>query len=114
MKSAQIVLPDGFSFQTEVPETPQERLDGLRNRPNAGNGMLFVFGPEQSPTMSMRDVQFPLDIVFVDQQGLVTQALYCLPSSLTPISGRGSYVLELPAGSIAAHQITPGSKIGIA
>jgi uncharacterized membrane protein (UPF0127 family) len=110
MKTAQIVLPDGFSFVTEVPETPQERMDGLRNRPNAGNGMLFVFA--YFPGITMRGMKFPLDVVFIDQQGIVTAAETCLPE-LPRAAWEGKYVLELPAGSINAHGITRGSKIGI-
>jgi uncharacterized membrane protein (UPF0127 family) len=114
MKTAQIVLPDGFSFQTEVPETPQERADGLRNRPNAGNGMLFVFSPETpQPTMTMQGVKFPLDMVWIDQYGSVIASWSFPVSNFSGASGNGRFVLELPAGSIKAHGITRGSKISI-
>jgi uncharacterized membrane protein (UPF0127 family) len=112
MKTAQVVLPDGFSFLTEVPETPQERMDGLRNRPNAGNGMLFVF--EHSPSITMLGMKFPLDIVAIDQHNMVTGVYERAPVILSRIDAQGQYILELPAGSIQSHGISPGSKIGIA
>jgi len=109
------------SFTVELAATPEERSQGLSGRPNlaAGTGMLFVFQQEGSYAFWMKDMRFPLDMVWIDAQCLVVditrnapppepeQALSDLPTfgPSVPVV----YVLEINAGESEAG-IRPGSR----
>ena len=56
------------SFEVEVAETPESRAQGLSGRdPLAdGSGMLFVFKNEGVRTFWMKEMNFPLDMVWID------------------------------------------------
>src|SRR5512138_3154745 len=51
----------------ELARTPQEKGRGLSNRPGLaeGNGMAFVYEAPQSIGIWMKDMRFPLDILWV-------------------------------------------------
>ena len=109
------------SFTVELAATPEERFQGLSGRPNlaAGTGMLFVFEQEGSRSFWMKDMRFPLDMVWIDAQCLVVditrnapppepgQALSDLPT-FGP-SAPVVYVLEINAGE-SEPGIRPGSR----
>ena len=109
------------SFTVELAATPEERSKGLSGRPTlaAGTGMLFIFKQEGSYAFWMKDMRFPLDMVWIDAQCLVVditrnapppgpeQALSDLPTygPSAPVV----YVLEINAGESEAG-IRPGSQ----
>jgi uncharacterized membrane protein (UPF0127 family) len=51
----------------ELARTPEERTQGLSGRSALPDdaGMLFVFPNEQQPTFWMKDMRFPLDVVWI-------------------------------------------------
>ena len=56
------------SFEVEVAETPESRAQGLSGRevlPD-GTGMLFMFKNEGVRTFWMKEMNFPLDMVWID------------------------------------------------
>lgn len=91
-------------LQVEIAETPQQQQTGLSYREHLkeGRGMLFVFNADGSHPIWMKDMQFPIDIVWLDAtmkvvhiEQMVTPETY--PQSFqSPIPAR--YVLEVPAG----------------
>ena len=101
----------------EVADTESERELGLSGHaplPN-GTGMLFVFDTDELWAFWMKDMQFPIDIVWIDAAGtVVTVAANVSPESYPTTfapSAPARYALELPAGYAAAHGIAEGSKI---
>ncbi|MBR9679925.1 MAG: DUF192 domain-containing protein [Candidatus Altiarchaeota archaeon] len=105
-------------FELEIADTRDKQIKGLMNRDELGDwkGMLFVFEPATRPAFWMRNVRFPIDIIFIDQQGIITEiwknqepcGFVCTaqqPAELT------RYVIEINTG--ASSQISIGDKIRI-
>ena len=82
---------------------------------DAGEGMLFVHGDAAERAYVMRDMAFPIDIVFVDTDGTVTTIHEAAPESgsLTRYEGTGKYVLEVPRGWSERHGVDPGDRLVI-
>ncbi|ELZ54697.1 MULTISPECIES: DUF192 domain-containing protein [Halorubrum] len=80
-----------------------------------GEGMLFVHDEEAERAYVMRDMAFPLDIVFADANGTVTRIHGAEPESrpLTRYEGTGRYVLEVPRGWSDRHGVDPGDRLVI-
>lgn len=106
-----------------VADTPRERYRGLSDteRLSNGTGMLFVFNSEGERTFIMRDMDFPLDIIFIGADGRIAQLSHApvpLPNTsereLTPYRGRAKWVLEVPRGYAEQNNISTGNVIDIA
>ncbi|SFR30443.1 MULTISPECIES: DUF192 domain-containing protein [Halorubrum] len=82
---------------------------------DAGEGMLFVHADAAERAYVMRDMAFPLDIVFADANGTVTTIHEAAPESrpLTRYEGTGRYVLEVPRGWSERHGVEPGDRLVI-
>ena len=80
---------------------------------DAGEGMLFVHGDAAERAYVMREMAFPLDIVFVAPNGTVTTVHEAAPESppYTRYRGTGRYVLEVPRGWSERHGVEPGDRI---
>ena len=80
-----------------------------------GEGMLFVHDAEAEHTYSMRGMDYPIDIVFINADGTVTEIHHADPpdgfSRPDTVTGHGRYVLELPAGWTTRTGIEPGNRI---
>lgn len=74
--------------------------------------MLFLYGEAQRRSFWMKDTPIPLDILFLDGSGLVTEVFHNAdPNSETAITGPGTTVavLELPSGRANTLGIVAGS-----
>lgn len=101
-----------------VADTPVERYFGLSNTEplSPSEGMLFVFPEEGQRTFVMRDMDYPLDIVFVGANGSITHVAHAPVESdgdLTPYSARAKWVLEVPAGWTTDHGVSVGDSVRI-
>jgi uncharacterized membrane protein (UPF0127 family) len=82
--------------------------------------MLFVFDREGERTFVMRDMDFPLDIIFIDADGRITQ-IHPAPvpppntseGELTPYRGQAKWVLEVPCGYTTSKNISIGDVVRI-
>ena len=75
--------------------------------------MYFIFEEPRLVTMWMKDTYIPLDMVFLDEEGMVVQIKEnaqpldeTLIASLVPVSG----VVELPAGTVKKYGIGLSDK----
>ena len=103
-------------MRVDIANTPEMREHGLSGRAGLadGEGMLFVF-PEDGPhAFWMKDMRFPIDIVWlshewevVDITSHVSPDTY--PTAFSPQTP-ARYVLELPAGFIEEHAIEIGDE----
>ena len=103
-------------FFVEVADTDEARTRGLMFRPSLaeGEGMFFVFPESAVYPFWMKNMRFPIDIVWLDENMRVVHALPDVPACKKDpcpthdpkISAQ--YVLELPAGSAFKY----GFKVG--
>ena len=113
---------DLATVRVRVADTQSKRYTGLSDTDSLGEneGMLFVHDAEGEYAYVMREMAFPLDIVFVDADGTITRIHHAeLPpegtsgSDLTRYPGRGRYVLEVPYEYTTAHGIETGDRLRI-
>lgn len=101
----------------EIADTSQEQVSGLSGRASLaeGTGMLFIFPHATEIGFWMKDMLFPIDMIFADATGtIVTIAANAQPSSYPDIfnpTKPAKYVLEVPAGFAVIHGIAAGQKI---
>lgn len=83
----------GLAVDAEVVRTPEERAQGLSGRDALadGAGMLFVFDREHIASFWMREMQFPLDIVWIGSDKTVVDI-----SSNVPPPAPGTLDSDLP------------------
>jgi hypothetical protein len=107
-------------IRVRIADTPEKRYLGLSATESldAREGMLFVHEEEGQYAYVMREMDFPLDIVFVAPNGTVTTIHHAtLPpegtseSDLTRYRGRGRYVLELPLGTANETGLDAGDRV---
>ncbi len=103
-------------YSVEVMRTDEERTRGLmfRRELAEGLGMLFVFDQEDIYPFWMKNMSFPIDILWLDKAQRVvfieTDAPPC-HSETCPVytpSKKAMYVLEVPAGTVARNGIRAG------
>lgn len=116
-----VMLPDGSTVHVELAKTEAERDFGLMERTSLpqGRGMLFIHDqPGQYPYW-MYDCKISLDILWMDQGHRIVEMSPntppCKGKSVTCPNYGGHatslYALELPAGSIKAHQLAVGQVV---
>ncbi|ELZ29857.1 hypothetical protein C474_12511 [Halogeometricum pallidum JCM 14848] len=105
-----------------VADSYEKRYTGLSDTESLGadEGMLFVHDEEGEYAYVMREMAFPLDIVFVDANGTITRIHHAeLPSEgasgddLTRYRGTGKYVLEVPYGYTNETGVDVGDTVRI-
>ena len=103
-------------FDLELADTDLERSAGLMFRQDfpKNRAMLFDFGQTRAVSMWMKNTPLPLDMLFVDETGLIVGiALNTTPQSLDVISSPKPvrYVLEIKAGQAKANNIETGDRL---
>lgn len=103
-------------FTIEIADDNAKRAWGLMHRtymaPDAG--MLFDFKRPQRITMWMKDTEIPLDMLFIDADGVIRSiAARTVPHSLDYIRSppRMRAVLELNAGTASRLGIGVGDRV---
>ena len=108
------------TVEVRVSDTFDKRYTGLSDTESLGpnEGMLFVHGSESHKTYVMRDMAFPIDMVFVAENGTITRIHHAeLPpegtaeSDLKGYTGRAKYVLEVPYDFTTDHGIEVGDRL---
>jgi hypothetical protein len=111
---AQDAAEHHFSVELAIEEDDRRRGLMFRRSLGADEGMLFLWDEPQAIGMWMKNTLIPLDMLFIDERGVVVHiARNTRPLSLDVISpGRPvSAVLELKGGRAAELGITPGARV---
>ncbi len=104
------------SFSVEIADTEETRARGLMFREELprGAGMLFVYDRPGRVAFWMKNTLIPLDMLFVDETGVVTRVhSKAVPHDETPIDG-GDHVLavlEINGGLAKAYGIKAGTQL---
>ncbi len=112
-----IIKINGSSIQVEVVDTPETRARGLSDRKvlQEDTGMLFIFDSPAQYGFWMKDMDFAIDIVWIDENFQVVDVdKEVLPETFPEIFYPAQavvYVLELPAGTVDKYQIATSTVI---
>jgi uncharacterized membrane protein (UPF0127 family) len=104
-----------FKLIVSKSETAQEKGLGDRTNLPDNEGMLFVFSNQAIRCFWMKDMHFPLDIIWLSSAKKVVairQNVYpsTYPSSFCPYE-TAQYVIELKAGQVSAAHINAGQQL---
>ncbi|HLD40563.1 MAG TPA: DUF192 domain-containing protein [Candidatus Omnitrophota bacterium] len=118
--------------QAEIADTPAQRQKGLMSREALleAQGMLFIFEEEARHGFKMENVNFPLDIIWLDKDGKVVDVkpgLQPCQEVCEPFAGghrekscasflpadKALYVLEVNSGFAGKHKIKIGDTMSI-
>ena len=107
---------DGISLEIESVQDAESRQLGLMYRDELAEnlGMLFVFETTRVLSFWMRNTFIPLDIAFIDADGLIVdiQRMEPLDESKQYISAVPAlYALEVNAGWFEKNGVKQGSKV---
>lgn len=103
----------------EVADTPAKRELGLSERESLqeDSGLLFVFQSDEEWGIWMKDMRFPIDIIWASKEGVVVHveknvSPETFPEVFSPdVPAR--YVLEVNAGFAVVHGIGTGSQFQV-
>jgi hypothetical protein len=104
-------------IKVDISNSDCKRVLGLSGRKNLpdGTGMLFVFDKEGNYPFWMKDMNFPIDIIWVDGDFNVTGIeKNLLPETYPESFGEkysAKYILELSAEFSSINNIKVGNKI---
>jgi uncharacterized membrane protein (UPF0127 family) len=112
-RSLQVFFPDGSAVTAELAVSDAERQLGLMFRPkiNDDQAMLFIFEEEDTHSFWMKNMRFPIDILWLDKDRRIVhieaQVPPCdqdpCPSYPSPQPAR--FVLEIRSGGASAYKL---------
>lgn len=111
---------DGITYHLLITHDEKERQIGLSGRDSLpeDQGMIFQFPKEDYYGFWMKDMRFPIDIIYIDQGKIVTiypnvpapQSTNEIPPVLRPTQVADS-VLEINAGQSAKNGFKVGDSV---
>lgn len=126
LKMREYVLPTalikiaGQTLKVELAKTPLAWKKGLSGRDNLkeGRGLLFVFSENKRHAIWMKDMRFPIDIIWI-KRGLVVDMAQSAPPAAPGDNNPPVYlpredaggVLEVNAGFAEKYNLKIGDKI---
>jgi uncharacterized membrane protein (UPF0127 family) len=112
-----IRLKEDLNIRAEVAASAYSREKGLSGRRSLplSEGMLFVFNEPEYYSMWMKDMHFPIDIVWIDKQYQIVGIAKNVDPSTYPQQFKpalpSSYVLEINAGLADEYELAPGDSV---
>jgi len=112
------VLINSKEIKVEIADTPKKQYKGLSNRDSLCQdcGMLFIFPDKAGRTFVMRNMLFPIDILWIDGEKIV-KIDEELPLPISPEGGEYhsgqpvDYVLEVSNGFCQENNIKAGDRV---
>ncbi len=107
------------TITVEVVETAQERQRGLMFRASlkASHGMWFIFPEDEFRAFWMKNVRFPIDIIFIDKDFYIRKIwnsvppCYAEPCERYESGFKARYVLEAPAGFCERNGVNEKQRV---
>lgn len=113
--SQDFVEINNHKFSVEIADTAEKRSRGLGGRENLCSdcGMLFVFPEAGDYSFWMKDMKFPLDIIWIDGNQVVYITKNITPDYIGTISpgAPADKVLEINAGLSDKYRIQEGDLL---
>jgi hypothetical protein len=106
----------GTELKVDLALTPGAQAQGLSGRKSLASdtGMLFVFATPSKYAFWMKDMNFSIDMIWLDQSGTVVYIAKnaspkSYPNTFVP-NKDANYVLEVASGFSAKHNLKIGDK----
>jgi len=112
-----LVIAGRVTLTVELARTLEEQVRGLSGRPalKPGHGMLFVYDRPRPVSIWMKDMLFPLDIIWIHAGRIVAIEKHAPPlTSAGPervYTATADSVLEIPAGFTDRKKIHVGDSV---
>jgi uncharacterized membrane protein (UPF0127 family) len=102
------------TVEVRIADTRNKRYVGLSETDSLATdaGMLFIHSDETTRRYVMRNMSFPLDIVFIDSDGQITAIRHAAVDDGAQ-TGRAQYVLEVNRGWANATGVERGDTVVI-
>jgi uncharacterized protein len=121
LPTAQVGFPDAAGsprVDVELAMTPHDIEKGLmyRRAMPEDRGMLFKLQDRRDHTFWMQNTCIPLDMMFVDEDGLIVgivEGAEPLTTSERAVGCPSVYVLEVNGGWSRRHGVRPGQRLGL-
>ena len=103
----------------EVVNTPEKLSRGLSGRKELAqnSGMLFVFESAERHGFWMKEMNFPIDIIWIDEAGKIVDIKNNVSPTTYPKSfypqAPAFYVLEVNAGFTLVHGVKIGDRVSL-
>ncbi len=119
------ILIDDIPLEVQIADTDPRRVRGLmfQDPLPSDQGMIFVFDDPGPHSIWMLNMQFALDMIWFDQDGMVVHIAEDVPPCKTALEittctsivpdGNAFYVLEVTAGFVQQNNITKDSVLSI-
>jgi uncharacterized membrane protein (UPF0127 family) len=118
------IFVKNIKIDVDIAETPEEKAKGLSGRQSLkkNEGMLFIFENNTYPIFWMKDMHFPIDIIWIaDEKVVHIDRNVPVPEVNTPDSKLPlykppvgiDYVLEVNAGFAESHNIKLNDVVNI-
>jgi len=116
-KPARVTFASGSVINVAVADTPALREKGLSKREilRDDEGMIFVFDTIDRHTMWMKDMYFPIDIIWLDENFKIVDihksvSISSYPNTFQPSTGAG-FAIEANAGYSNRHGVKVGDFV---
>jgi hypothetical protein len=120
-REKRVVFLGEMPLEVEIVSIAESTAQGLSGRNQIGaDGMLFIFPTTRERSFWMKEMQFAIDMVWINEGKVVgITSDVPTPSAETPLNDLPLYsstqpvdmVLELPAGDAARREIKVGSSL---
>jgi uncharacterized membrane protein (UPF0127 family) len=114
------VTVNGLVLVTDISATNEQRAKGLSGKEGLAENeaMLFVFSNEAKHTFWMKDMKFPIDIIWIDSDNTIVHIEHNLQPCGTVVlcptyrpNDDSLYVLETVGGFAEKHDIVKGTRV---
>ena len=99
----------------EIPSNPRDFNMGLMFREKLGqdSGMLFIFNEVSEKSFHMKNTSIPLDIAFINKDGIIESIKELKPHNLNPVYSESEvlYALEVNKGWFIENNIKVGDRV---
>jgi hypothetical protein len=117
--NASVRFSGGYSIHVELAQTPEEQEKGLSGHAQLGwdAGLLFLHERRAQQRYWMKDMLFPIDIIWIDGNTIIGFVEHAQPE--TPVStiytspAPVDRVLEVRADFVRVYQIRVGDQLDI-
>jgi uncharacterized protein len=108
-----------LTIKAEIANGSRKLQKGLMYRESMAvdSGMLFLFNDNKIHSMWMKNMKFPIDIIFLNADKQIVNfyenvpSCEALPCPTYPAVQASPYAIELPAGTIERNMINENTKV---